>query len=304
MKKQTSTLQTLLKAVLKFNNEKWADKQLSAFNRDLFRIFQVDVNKIQAEKFEDLKTLKQQIKQLKLEKAYLLVAHKEYYNYKVVLTDLESKKRLASLTYYGTERVVLKKGFDNGFVYLLYCDDEEEINRVKNLRNKRYETKKNSCLDPNSILYRSKNRCGNKDKSRYISGIERIYKKFCDRFINGSIEDTVDYVLNKELRLFKLHQEARKKIFKTNKKYIRVDGYSVPSFDYELKYMREAICNLQNKEDEVQKELKEYPNLTYEKAMNRFVKYQKSEIYRNFNEIMRKEQYFKNDLNRNIACNK
>lgn len=293
-----------IKAITKYNDEPRIKRMISSFNKSLYKKLNVDITKIKLFRAYNLKNIKDFLKFTGLDNVYLLVALKEYRGFKIVLTDFNSKKRINSLGYYGHEKVTLQKYLKEEIpVFIVYAEkkDQEQISK---LVQNRMQRKKSSYLDINSVLYRNKNRYGNKDKSGYISDINKIYKKFCEKFIiKNDINYLVDYILSKETKLHEIYKVARNTVLKNKPGNINVLGYSFPSFDYELSYMTTALYDLQNIDIKVRNYQNKEPEINPEEYRQYFENACKCEIERNFIKIIEKEQSFKTNINEFIQSN-
>lgn len=293
-----------IKAITKDNDEHRIKRMISSFNKSLYKKLNVDITKVKLFRAYNLKNIKDFLKFTHLDNIYLLVALEEYRGFKIVLTDFNSKKTIDSLGYYGYEKVTLQKYLKEEIpVFIVYANkkDQEQISKL--IQN-RMQRKKSSYLDINSVLYRSKNRYGNKDKSGYISDINKIYKKFCEKFIiKNDINYLVDYILSKETRLHEIYKVARNTVFKNKPSNINVLGYSFPSFDYELSYMTTALYDLQNIDIKVRNYQNKDPETNSEEYRQYFENECKREIERNFIKIIEKEQSFKTNINEFIQSN-
>lgn len=299
MANKKSELQKLLEEVAQHNRCGYGKSQLKSFNQKLYESFGVGVDHLKVQKINDIK----EVNKLKEVKMLLFIK----YNFSTaVLTNSDSKIHHYSIGYYQYSTVRLKKGLEEGgYLYIVYCDDEEEKNRIAKLKNQRALNKKSSDLDYKSIFYRDikRNYGGRKDKSSYRNQIEKLYNKTFEKFLNGNFEDIVNYVTNKELRLFKDYQTARNQAFINAKRDVNVSGYSIPNFDYSLKSIREQFLILKDKENMARKNAEKFPNRTYEEHLADIENWYTSEYNRYFLEIIEKEQDFRREINRMISWN-
>lgn len=297
-------LQELLRKVSEHNKCGYGKIGIKSFNKKLYEKFKIDINKIKIKPITDLKEIKQFCKINQLESVDLILIHQNF-NY-AVLTNSTSKHKINTIGYYHYETVRIKKGFEDGNkLYIAYSDDEDEKKRVSEIRNKRYINKKDSYLDCNSIFYRDKKHYygGSRDKSSYRKQIDKYYKIISKKFLDGSYEEILNYVTNKELMLYKEYQTARNIIFNSNQKDISVMSYSMPNFDYPLKSIREAFYKLKNKESIAKKLFEKYPNESYEEHLTDIEKWHTEEYNRYFMEIMQKAQDYKTEIQRMISLN-
>lgn len=300
MQNKKSELQVLLEEVAKHNRSGFGKSQLKSFNKKLYDNFGVGVNYLKLQKIDDIKELK------KLKEAKTLLFIK--YNFATaVLTNSETKTKYYSIGYYQYDTVRIKKGLEEGgYLYIVYCDDEQEKSRIIELKKQREINKAGSYLDRKSIFYRDikRNFSGRRDKSAYYSKIDKLYNKIFEKFLNGKFEDIVKYIANKELNLYKEYQKARNQIFNnTPIRDISVSGYSIPNFDYDLKSIMEKFYTLKNKEDIAKANAEKYPKQTYEEHLKDIEDWYTSEYNRYFLEIIKKEQSFREDINHIISWN-
>ena len=80
-------------------------------------------------------------------------------------------------------------------------------------------------------------------------------------------------------------------------------GSSLPNYGYESGKIYESIYKLQNKEEFINKYMTKYPESSREDYTPYFIKYELETIYRNFIDIMEKEQNFKAEINQYIQWN-
>ena len=299
MQKQKSELQNLLEEVAQHNRCGYGNSQLQSFNQKLYENFGVGVNHLKVQKINDIKELN------KLKEAKTLLFIK--YNFATaVLTNSETKTKSYSIGYYQYDTVRIKKGLEEGgYLYIIYCDDEQEKNRIAELKKQRAINKAGSNLDYKSIFYRDTKRTygGRKDKSSYRNQIDKLYYRIFEKFLNGNFEDIVEYVTNKELNLYKEYQKARNQAFINAKRDVNVNGYSIPNFDYPLKNIREQFLILKDKENKARKDAEKYPNRSYEQHLKDIEEWYTDQYNRYFLEIIEKEQDFRKEINRMIAWN-
>ena len=301
MTNQKSELQALINNAMSEDNRKNKQIKLQSINRELYKRMQADVNKIQIKKIETLKEFQN------LQKAetpsYLLVTPHEHYT-NIIITEAHSKEILYKYIYYQFNKVRINQEIPRGNVYLLNVTDEDK-KLCADKRKQRAENKKDSCLDRNSILFRDLKRDygGRKDKSKYTIGIDRLYKKLADKFINRDLDSFIEFITDKETKMLKLYQETRNKFLKIQKVSIDRLGSFLPNYGYQIGKIYESIYRLQNKEEFISRYLNKYPESSREDYTQYFIEDELETIYRNFIEIMEREQNFKAEINQYIQWN-
>lgn len=299
MEQQKTGLMKLFETHLGRTTDKWERKGLKGFRQKLCIRLKADYSKIKLHKVNEVREVKQFVKQENLEKYYLFLVYRTNYSrLKAVLMNPETKVKLEAINYYDSDTVKIKSALnDEATLYVIYSD-KSELKRVESLQKNRENRKKGSWLDGSSIYHRNRDRYGNKDHAGFLNQIDKIFTKYSYTFIEHDVNYLINHITNKELKLFKLYQDVRNKIFTDNKNlYISsVDCCSLPDFNSETSYIREAILQLQNINTVVKKYIDRNPEENAEDYKRYLIKDCRRTIARNYIYIMEKELRFKNDV--------
>ena len=300
MKQQKTELMELFETHLNRTTDKLERSGLKSFRQKICVRLKADYTNIKLHKVNEIKEVKQFVKQENIENYYLFLVYKTRYSrLKAVLINPESKSKFESLNYYDSDIVKIKQALnDEATLYVIYSDKSEQ-KRIETIQKNRQNIKKGTWLDGSSIYHRCRDRYGNKDHAGFVSQIDKIFTKYSYTFIDHDVNYLVNHISNKEQKLFKYYQEVRNRIFTENKNiYLSsIDCCSLPDFNSETSAIREAILQLQNINTIVKKYIDKYPEENAEDYKRYLIKDCRRTIARNYIYIMEKELRFKNDVN-------